>query len=61
MVPMPETAMNENDLRQSRKYEVRRSWKVSAVEAKAKSQLVHKSPNGHFRLGILAFDPPHQS
>lgn len=56
---VPKTTVHENDLAAGRKYEVRFSWQVLAVQPVAVAHAVDKTANEHFGLGILGADAAH--
>lgn len=56
---MPEASVNENNLAQSRKNHVRRSWKVAYVKSVTESHAVNEAAHNHLWLSVLAFDAGH--
>jgi hypothetical protein len=58
-MPMPETAMDENDAFQPRKDEVGAARQIPSMQPEAKSKLVDKSPHQHFRRRVLAPNATH--
>lgn len=49
VVPMPETAMNEDDLAPGYKNEVRRAGKILAVKSEPITERVRQLPNPHLQ------------
>lgn len=60
-VPMPETTMNENDLLQSRKNQVRTSRKFLHMEPISVSQRVRDAPDDHLRFRMPLRDRAHHA
>jgi hypothetical protein len=56
---MPEAAMHEDNLSQSRKDKVRSPGKIARMEPIPKPHPVHNAANRHFRAGIFPLDPRH--
>lgn len=59
VMPMPETAVNEDDLAPPRKHEVRVPWQVFPVQPIPIPQTMHESAHPHLRLRIVAVHPSH--
>ena len=59
VMPMPEAAVNKNDLAPLRKHQVGISRQVFAVQPVAIPQTVHESPHPHLRLRVLTVHPGH--
>lgn len=59
VMPMPETAMNENDGAIPWEYQVWRSRKILPMQAKTKAEPVGDATNDQFRLGIPPPDARH--
>lgn len=58
-MPVPEAAMNEDDLPARGKDDVWATGEVSPVEPVSIAELVEKSADGPLRSRILTPDPPH--
>jgi hypothetical protein len=58
---MPEAAMNKHHRAPLRKDEIRLSWQVFAMQAKAQTSGMQCTPKKHFRLGIARPDPGHHA
>ena len=56
---MPETTMNEDDLFQARKNDVRMSRQALTVETIAITEGVQKTPDLEFRAHVFAPNAPH--
>lgn len=59
-VTVPKTSVDENDLSQPRKDQIRRSRQVATMKAKAIPQSAYQPANDHFRLGVLAVYSRHE-
>ena len=60
LVPVPETAVNEDRLSAGGETDVGGAGKISPMESIAVSETVKQFPNGHFRLGVLRTDTRHE-
>ena len=59
IVPVPETAMNENHFTPTGEYQIRLSWQVGTVQAVAKTEAVDEAPHYEFGPGVLRPDSTH--
>jgi len=60
-MPVPETAVDKDDLAAHWEHDIRAAGQVSAVKAIAVAVAVEPSPDDHFRTGVFAADGLHGS
>jgi hypothetical protein len=60
-VPMPETALNEDNGPSAGQHNIRRSGQLPIMQAKTQTTSMKRSPEGHFRLGVFAPNAGHHS
>ena len=58
-MPVPETAVDKDDLFTRTEHEVGLAGQILAVKPIPKPETVHQTPHDELRLHILAFDTPH--
>jgi hypothetical protein len=59
LVPMPEAAVDEDDLPAWPEAQVRAAWQIAAVQPIAISERINQSAHNQLGLGVLAPDAPH--